>query len=277
MKVSAAPDCATERPRRPVLRWHGGKWRLGSWIISHFPVHRTYVEPFGGAASILLRKDPVPTEVYNDLDGCAVNLFRVLRSPDAARLVRELYLTPYSREEFILAYEATEDPVERARRLVVRSFMGFGSNSHTKRCGFRSKSAKSRVTPAVDWENYPENLRNVIERFRGVSIDNRDALHVMKLHDSDDALHYVDPPYVSTVRDVGRDYRHEMKDQDHVRLLEFLPELEGSVVLSGYANDLYDDHLKGWERRDKNSLADGARPRVESIWLNPRCLDLLKN
>lgn len=277
MKASDAPASDAPRPRRPVLRWHGGKWRLGSWIVSHFPEHRVYVEPYGGAASVLLRKDPSPSEIYNDLDGCAVNLFRVLRSPEADRLVQELYLTPYSREEFVLAYEETDDPVERARRLIVRSFMGFGTNSHTKRCGFRSKSARSRVTPAVDWENYPDSLSAVIERLRGVSIDNRDALHIMKLHDGPDTLHYVDPPYVSSVRDEGRDYRHEMNDEDHRLLLECLLGLEGAVVLSGYANELYDESLKDWERRDRKAMADGAKPRIESVWLNPNCLTLLKD
>jgi site-specific DNA-adenine methylase len=36
---------------RPALRWHGGKWRVAPWIISHFPPHRIYIEPFGVGAS----------------------------------------------------------------------------------------------------------------------------------------------------------------------------------------------------------------------------------
>src|SRR3954466_7106373 len=98
--------------RRPVLRWHGGKWKLAPWIISHFPPHRIYVEPFGGAASVLLRKTPAFSEIYNDLDGEAVNLFQVLRRPaDAGRLIELLELTPFARAEFEDSYAECEDPV----------------------------------------------------------------------------------------------------------------------------------------------------------------------
>lgn len=55
-------------PTRPALRWHGGKWRLAPWIISHFPAHACYVEPFGGAASVLLRKPGAGSAEVQELE-----------------------------------------------------------------------------------------------------------------------------------------------------------------------------------------------------------------
>ena len=128
----------SEGPPRPALRWHGGKWILAQWIIGHFPKHQAYVEPFGGAASVLIRKPVSYAEIYNDLDHTVVNFFKVLRSDRAQELVEVLRLTPFSRVEFMEAYGESDDPVERARRLVIRSFMGFGSNGHNRSTGFRA-------------------------------------------------------------------------------------------------------------------------------------------
>ena len=259
---------ATVSPTRPVLRWHGGKWLLAPWIIEHFPVHRVYVEPFGGAASVLMRKPRAYAEIYNDLDQDVVNLFSILRSDMAAVLVRALELTPFCDAEFFRAYEPADDAVERARRLVVRSFMGFGSNACHRRSGFRSNSNRSGTTPARDWVTYPNALRAGIERLQGVVVLNRDALDVMAAHDGPDTLHYVDPPYVPETRDKGSDYAHELTDADHTSLLAFLNELEGRVVLSGYPSDSYDTALEGWHRVQRKALADGARERTEVLWMN---------
>lgn len=256
--------------KRPILRYHGGKWMLAPWILEHLPPHRVYVEPFGGAASVLLRKPRSFAEVYNDLDGELVNLFQVSRDR-GEELEQALRLTPFSRHEFQQAYEPAISPLEQARRTVVRAFMGFGSNAHNKPTGFRSNSNQSGTSPAMDWRNYPDALVAIRERLQGVVIENRNAAEVMVAHDSEQTVHYVDPPYVASTRDAGGDYRFEMSDSDHELLARSLSGLRGMVVLSGYESDLYNDLYRGWQKVSRRALADGARARVEVLWLSPNC------
>jgi len=255
--------------RRPALRYHGGKWMLAPWIISHFPPHRIYVEPFGGGGSVLLRKPRSYAEVYNDLDGEVVSFFRVMQSR-GQELIDLLRLTPFARAEFERAYEPSDEPVERARRLLIRSFMGFGSDgcNEASPTGFRANSNRSGTTPAHDWVNLPDAHERLIGRLRGIVIENRDAVACMQQHDGPQTLHYVDPPYVHSTRESGKRYAHEMTDDAHQELLSALGQLQGAVILSGYRCDLYDDALAGWRRIDRKAHADGARERTESLWLN---------
>lgn len=274
-------------PTRPALRWHGGKWMLAPWVISHFPPHRIYTETFGGAGSVLFRKVRAYCEVWNDLDSDVVNFFRVLRDPGLAEcLLNAIALTPFARDEFELSYEHTNNQVERARRLAIRCYMGFGSDGHNAevRTGFRSNSYKSGTTPAGDWANYPECLRLTINRFRGVVIENRPAMQVLHQHDSIETLHYLDPPYLPAVRSQKsrrgkiryHAYRHEMTEDDHRELLDYAHTLKGMVVLSGYPSKIYDDALGGWDRVERKAMADGARERTEVLWRNPACMDQMK-
>lgn len=254
---------------RPIVRYHGGKWILAPWIIEHMPRHRVYTETFGGAASVLLRKERSYAEVYNDLDGEIVNLFTQARDNGPA-LRDNLFYTPYARQEFTLAYEPSDDPLEQARRTVVRSFMGFGSNAAMGRAtGFRANSNRSGNTPAHDWKNYAECFEAITERLRGVVIENRPALQVMAAHDSAETLHYVDPPYVLTTRqDARNDYKYELDESGHTDLAEFLRTLKGAVMVSGYRCDLYDSLFEGWHRVDRAALADGSAKRTESLWIS---------
>lgn len=274
-------------PSRPAARWYGGKWRLAPKILPHFPPHRTYVEPFCGAASMLLRKERTYSEVINDLDDDVVTLFRVLRDPvTAGMLADQVTLTPFSRSEFRDCYGPTDDPVEQSRRLLVRSFMGFGANAHAssrgghRSTGFRASSSRSGTTPSRDWMNFPPALVAISERLRGVVIENRPAMECMAQHDRPDTLHYLDPPYMPETRSPGnhydqkyRMYRHELTEEDHAALLVFARNLQGTAAISGYATALYDDMLVGWTRIEIDAYADGARPRTEILWLNPALVE----
>jgi DNA adenine methylase len=266
-------------PTRPLIRYHGGKWRLAPWIISHFPAHRVYVEPFGGGASVLLQKPRSYAEVYNDLDGELVNLFRVVRDhgPD---LRTALEHTPFAREEFDLSFDRVANELEQARRTIVRAYMGFGSTltrplatdlEKPMRTGFRACSNRTGTTPARDWRNLPDKIGAIIARLQGVVIEHRQACEVMKQHDAPKALHYVDPPYVHSTRTPAaggnhRGYRYEMCDMDHVALAEFLHTLQGGVILSGYHSALYDALFAKWACVECATHADGAKDRTEVLW-----------
>lgn len=279
----------TRRPRkhRPVLRYHGGKFMIAPWVISHFAPHEAYTEVFGGGASVLLRKPRSAGETYNDLDNAIVGIFRVLQDPfQSSRLVELLKLTPYSREEFYLAYEPHDCPIETARRTIIRSFMGFGSDGTNGkyRTGYRATVTKAKKTPASEWANYPDQLALIIERFRSVNIENTDAFKLLPRLDGPSTLHYVDPPYLPETRSRGNRrrgqgfhvYTHELETDDHIRLLEILLRLEGMVALSGYFSEMYQDTLKGWECVTKKAYAYGGRDRLEHLWLNPALCEARK-
>lgn len=262
-----------QHPQRPALRYHGGKWKLAPWIISHFPSHRVYAEAFGGGASVLLRKPRSYAEIYNDLDGEIVNLFRVLRD-SGEELCKQIQLTPFARDEFVDSYNWEGNPIERARKTVVRSFMGFGSNSAFQKSGFRSRTSRSYTTPSHDWAMLPDAYRLLVDRLQGVVIENRSALEVFASHDSAQTLHYVDPPYpLSSRADDKHDYRFEMSDDDHREMANVLKSMRGFVVLSGYNCPLYEELFSDWARIDRQAFADGARARIESLWLNNHARD----
>jgi DNA adenine methylase len=288
-------------PARPVLRYHGGKFRLAPKLLEVFPEHRVYTEAYGGGASVLMRKPRVYSEIYNDLDDEVVNVFRVLQDRRKAERLEELLrVTPFSRVEFIRSYVPARTDVERARRTIIRSFMGFGSDSISRmkasragfntrissnmRTGFRWNSNRSGTTGASDWKHYPDHVKDFCERLQGVVLENRDAFTILLKMDRIDTLHYVDPPYPMCVRKSRSEhrYRHEMTDHHHETLSSLLHSLKGKVVISSYPSDLYDRLYRGWKKIEwtgnqfcstpKRGL---SRMRTESVWLNAAAADSL--
>ncbi len=261
--------------KRPPLRYHGGKWRLGPWIIQFIPEHHTYVEIFGGAAGVLLRKPRSRIEIYNDLDGQVVSFFSTIRQPDLLRkIVERLELTLFARAEFELAYIASDDPVEAASRFVVRLFMGFGTSSidPLDSNGFRSCDRTGRKNYARDWAGVPSAISAAADRFRGVIIERLDFRKIIPKFDGPETVFYADPPYpMSTQSAGGKGYVHELTDQEHRWLSWLLHGVRGKVLLSGYRCSLYDDLYADFRRVEKNTSANGQRgavPRTEFLYMN---------
>lgn len=268
---------------RSVLRYPGGKARIAPWIAGFLPPHRIYVEPFFGAGSVLFAKPAAAVEVVSDLDGSVVNLFCVLRDrPDD--LARAVALTPYARAEYLASDDPTDDPVEAARRFLVRVWMAHGGKAGSRggwRQGWAGGSGPQRGSSARVWQGVPDRIVAAAERLRGVVIDCRPALDVLADWAVDGAVVYADPPYPMAAG-VGRDgagvargryYRHEMTDGEHLALIDALDVHPGPVLLSGYRCPLYDDRLGGWVRVDRSVRAYRGAARVETLWLNRRAME----
>lgn len=258
--------------KHPLIRYHGGKFRIADWIISQFPSHRTYVEPFGGGGAVLLAKPPSCVEVYNDLDADVVNFFEVLRDKQLSQeLAHLIELTPYSRTEFLNARTETTSKVDQARKLVIRAQMGFGSAGATKgNTGFRLDTGRGGSDIVKIWQRQPKVILQAAARLKKVLIENRDALKVIEDHDRDDTLFFIDPPYVLDTRNMGgKAYRHEMSNEDHEKLIKTLKLCKGMVIVCGYEHPIYET-LK-WKKIKKTVAAAGQAGSVireEVLWIN---------
>lgn len=256
---------------RAVLKYPGAKWSLAEQIISRFPEHHSYLEPFFGSGAVLFNKPRSHIETVNDLDGEVVNLFRCIRE-DPARLAREVYLAPYSREAYEASYEEEpgEDPFRRALRFLTRCNQGYGFRTNEHRVGWKNDiQGRERAYAAEYWTELPEALLQAAERLRGVQIECRPALEVIRRFNFPNVLIYADPPYVLSSRSGGeKQYRHEMTDEDHMELLEALKDHRGPVLLSGYDSPLYDRMLAGWNKETLYTTDQLSRPRKECLWMN---------
>lgn len=253
---------------RSALRYHGGKFRLGPWIIEHLPRHICYCEPYGGAMSVLLRKERSDLEVYNDLDEQVVTFFRVLRER-TEELIEAIRLTPYARAEHRASYEPTDDPLERARRLYVRAWQGMGSSLRPSRTGWRYERIRSRRSSLSHQWTQVGHLREIADRMNGVQIECDEALAVIQRYDAPSTAFYVDPPYVHGTRCRDKDYNHELTDAQHAELAAQLHHVQGMVLISGYPSALYEDLYGDWRHADRVARVIDGQERVERLWISP--------
>ena len=253
---------------RAVIKYPGSKWGLAKWIIGHFPEHHSYLEPYFGSGAVLFNKQLSHLESVNDLDGRIVNLFEWIKH-DPERLAREIYYTPYARQVYEDAFVSDpEDSLQKALNFCIRLQMGHGFRTNGERVGWKSDvQGRERAYAAKDWCEIPGKIMQAAERLRGVQIECRPAVDVIRRFNSSKVLIYADPPYVLSTRH-GKQYRCEMDDRGHEELLDVLLAHKGPVLLSGYDNALYNDRLRGWRREEAVSYSQAASRRTEILWMN---------
>jgi len=256
--------------------WYGGKYSHLDFILPNLPNgEKHFCDVFGGSAAVLINRKPAPLETYNDLDSELVTFFEVLRN-NADELIRQVGLTPFSREELIKACTPEPDlsDLERARRFYVRARQtrtGLAQTSSEGRWAHCVLTSRAGMAGAVSrWLGAVDALPEIAQRLLRVQIENAPALEILKRYDSSDTLFYLDPPYVHESRGDSNAYENEMTDWDHIELGQALWKIKGRAVISGYRTRLYDELFKDWNRIDAPAkLCNSSKGfRQESLWVN---------
>lgn len=255
--------------------WYGGKFSHLPWLLQLLPSCHHYCEPFAGSGSVLLNRSPSPVETYNDIDGEVANFFRVLRE-SSDDLIRQIGLTPFSREEFHQAcMPATAmNNVERARRFFVRARQvrtGLAQTASLGRWANCKNTSRAGMSGVVSrWLGSVHMLPDIAERLLRVQIENRPAMEAIQLYDDANTLFYCDPPYPHQARGDAKAYGFEMSDGEHEALACLLRQVRGKVAISGYRCPLMDRLYDGWRRFDapRKKCHSVKQARTEALWVN---------
>jgi DNA adenine methylase len=184
-------------PFRPAFSYPGGKSKLLRHILPRIPAHDIYVEPFCGAAAVLLAKPPCRLEVINDVDQGLVALMRYAAHHREA-LLSELARWSWgnSRANFhALRANPGVTELQRAAHWFLLRVSSFGGQGETYG---RSRDRPHGYDPAR-----PNALiKGLSERLRRVEIECGDWEGVVSFHDSPETFFFFDPPYLGC-SDVG--------------------------------------------------------------------------
>ncbi len=224
------------------ISYYGGKKNMLGAILPLIPPHKIYTESFFGGGSVFFAKEPVQQEVINDINNLVINFYKVMRS-DYTALKQKIEETLFSRSAYTTALVVCRMPhlfneLTQAWGFYVACNMGFahliGSWGFDK-YGQRQKAFLNKKMKFTE---------SVVKRVEHATIECTDACHVIKLYDTTDTFHYVDPPYISTYQGHYKGYT----EHDYRILLETLSTLQGKFLLSSYPSNILTEFTQkyGW-------------------------------
>ena len=265
---------------RPIIKYHGGKGLLQSWIRSKFPKDfSAFVEPFGGAGNVVLNMPPTQVEVYSDLDPVLCNLFNIVKN-NCLEFCKKTEPIECKEEVFLyykdlLASEKFQkiNALEQAVTYFVVKRMSKGGIGKQ----FSSSKRIYSLGPEnlQNWTTAKQSIPAISNRLQSIQILNKNAIDVIREFDSSGTLFYLDPPYFPSSRIAKKVYNYEMTEEEHEDLYRLVTSLNGIVAISGYHCKQYDKWYDSWALHERSvgnnsnqtMKSQGSR-KIECLWIN---------
>ena len=228
-------------PKTPIT-YYGGKLNMLQEILPLIPEHKIYTEAFFGGGAVFFAKDKIAGETINDVNNMVVNFYEVVQR-DFENLKAKVEATLFSRATYSVAWSIYRMPhlfskLQQAWAFYVATNMGFG-------CGIGSWGHDKYGKRVKAFRNKKMQFdESIAKRLEHTQIEHYDACTVIKLKNTSDAFHYVDPPYIDSAQSHYGGYN----EQDYKRLLDTLCQVKGKFLLSSYPSDILDRYIKknGW-------------------------------
>lgn len=252
---------------RTPITYYGGKQTLLKHILPLIPKHRMYTEAFCGGAAVLFAKHPAEAEVINDINMALTNFYWMVKvCYDELR--KEIDKTLHSRDmhahaAHILQYPKFFSAVQQAWAVWALSKMSFASMlDGTFGYDFSGVMPKKMRNAKSDF------TRHLSERLDNVTIENRDALEVISTYDTQDAFHFVDPPYINS--DCGH-YEGTFDEHCMEKLLQLLERVKGKFMLTMFPLEMIEEYANKnrWmiHRVERTISASKTNRRKQEEWI----------
>ncbi|MBS3915818.1 MAG: DNA adenine methylase [Bacteroidetes bacterium] len=248
------------------ISYYGGKKNMLKHILPLIPTHSVYTEPFFGGGTVFFAKEPVEHEVINDTNNLVINFYKVLQN-DFQNLKQKIEETLFSRSSYSTAMVVCRMPhlfseLVQAWGFYIACNMGFlhimGSWGFDK-YGKRQKTFLNKKIKFTD---------SFAKRIENAAIECSDACHVIKLYDSPETFHYLDPPYIETDQGHYSGYT----ENDYRKLVETLVTIKGKFLLSSYPSKILNEFINkhGWHSKlftkplSAHKITDGSKRPVKT-------------
>lgn len=233
------------------LVYYGGKQTMLKDILPLIPEHSIYTEAYAGGASVLFAKPPCKVEVINDLNSELINFYRICQfQPEA--LKKEIQTSLHARELHehalhIYRHPIFFNPIQRAWAVWYSLKCSFsaqiGGGFSYDRLGKKSAAVQSAVNNFND---------AIIERIKQITIEQSEAKKVIRIYDTPETFHFIDPPYVDCNQ--GH-YSGMFNHQSLVELLGLCTTLQGKFMLTMYPNEV----IKSYAEKNKWTIHEVNR------------------
>jgi len=238
----------------------GGKSRVAKKLISVFPKHKTFIEPFAGGAAIYYNKDPSEVDVINDLDPEIAFTYKFLKEVTDSEIDKLERMDWSPKKEVFERLKNSKPPEDRIKR-----FFRF---YYLTRYSY-GKMMKS-FSPDKDFKTLNMSrakLERLRDRMNNTHVYCKDYKVVLSKYNSPDSFAFIDPPYPtewpSTLS--GTKFSKDDCKQMH----DFLKKWRGKFMITlnsdKWIRDMFSDFnikrfkiprtLKGQGRPDEYELA----------------------